>query len=274
MAVLHTPVRTSQVNAQTTGLALSGPRGAFSASHVSQIRKPRFWLRVNSKSRRTNHAPVMPTVPARVAPWLRPLPAPNFDTYSSAVTCATHAPLDQSATSSCPRNATGSTGVVRILHKELCDLRSTLDRKHLLGIPARVYHSVLGWSGWHYRKALTWPISSMPPLDLGQYRRGPSEHWATACCNELCQCAVDLRPVTAKTKQTHTGLSLAMASAFDKSAALRALQPSLAGHSGPVRRRYGGRATYYSSSPSLECSWTAVTSGRIGFRFPSSPSAG
>jgi hypothetical protein len=126
MAVLHTPARTSQVNAQTTGLRCPyGPRVAFSASHVSQIGKPRFWLRVNYKSRHTNHAPVMPMVPARVAPWLRPLPAPNFDTYSSAVTCATHAPLDQSATLSCPRSTTGSTGVVCILHKELCDLRST-----------------------------------------------------------------------------------------------------------------------------------------------------
>ena len=33
--------------------------------------------------------------------------------------------------------------VVCILQRELCDLYSTLDRKFMLGVPARTYHSVL-----------------------------------------------------------------------------------------------------------------------------------
>ena len=35
--------------------------------------------------------------------------------------------------------------VVCILQRELCDLHSTLDRKYLLGIPARIYYQC--WAG-------------------------------------------------------------------------------------------------------------------------------
>ena len=67
-------------------------------------------------------------------------------------------------------------------------------------------------------------ITSMPPsrLDL------QSELWATICYNELC--AVDLRPVTQKAKRPQS--TLMMAHAFDQAPALRALEPSLADHSG------------------------------------------
>ena len=44
--------------------------------------------------------------------------------------------------------------VVCTLQREPCDLYSALDRKCLLGIPARTYHSVLGWLGWHYTAAV------------------------------------------------------------------------------------------------------------------------
>jgi hypothetical protein len=84
--------------------------------------------------------------------------------------------------------------VVCILQRELCDLYSTLDRKYMLGVPARTYHSVLGWLGWHYTAVLSQPITSMPPIDVSQ-----SEQWATVCYNKLC--AVDLRPATRKAKR-------------------------------------------------------------------------
>ena len=68
--------------------------------------------------------------------------------------------------------------VVCILQRELCDLHSTLDRKYLLGVPSRIYTSVLGWLAWNYSALLSQPITSMPPLDVGQ-----SEPWAMVCYN-------------------------------------------------------------------------------------------
>ena len=116
-----------------------------------------------------------------------------------------------------------SNQVVCILHRELCNLHSSLDRKYLVGIPARLYRSVLGWLGWHYKTILSQPITSMPPLDLDRL-----EQWATVCYNKLC--AVDLRPVTQKTKRLQS--TLMMAHAFDQAPALRTLEPSLVDHSG------------------------------------------
>jgi hypothetical protein len=63
----------------------------------------------------------------------------------------------------------------------------------------------------------------MSPLDVSQY-----EQWATVCYNKLC--AVDLRPATRKAKRPQSDLM--MAHAFDKAPALRALEPTLADHSG------------------------------------------
>ena len=31
-------------------------------------------------------------------------------------------------------------------------------------------HSVMGWLSWHYKEVLTWPITSMPPLDLSLFQ--------------------------------------------------------------------------------------------------------
>ena len=119
--------------------------------------------------------------------------------------------------------ANTSNQVVGILQRELGDLFSTLDRKYLSGVPARIYHSVLGWLGWHYKSILSQPITSMPPLDLDQ-----SEHWATVCYNKLC--AVDLRPVTRKVTRTQNDLMLAHV--FDQAPALQKLHPTLVDHSG------------------------------------------
>jgi len=116
-----------------------------------------------------------------------------------------------------------SNQMVCILQRELCDLHSTLDRKFLLGIPARIYYSVLGWLGWHYKSILSQPITSMPPLDIDQ-----SEHWASTCYNKLC--AVDLRPVTRKGKRIQSDLMLAHV--FDQAPALQKLHPTLVDHSG------------------------------------------
>ena len=113
--------------------------------------------------------------------------------------------------------------MVCILQRELCDLHSTLDRKYLLGVPSRVYTSVLGWLAWHYSALLSQPITSMPPLDIGQ-----SEQWATVCYNKLC--AVDLRPVTRKAKRPQT--ELVMAHVYDQAPALQNLKPTLTDHSG------------------------------------------
>jgi hypothetical protein len=115
------------------------------------------------------------------------------------------------------------SGVVCILQRELCDLYSTLDRKYMLGVPSRTYYSVLGWLGWHYSALLSQPITSLPPLDVGQ-----SEQWATVCYNKLC--AVDLRPVTRKAKRPQSDLM--MAHVFDQAPALRTLEPTLTDHSG------------------------------------------
>ncbi len=113
--------------------------------------------------------------------------------------------------------------VVCILQRELCDLHSTLDRKCMLGVPSRIYTSVLGWLGWHYSALLSQPITSMPPLDVSQ-----SEQWATVCYNKLC--AVDLRPVTRKVKRPQSELMLAHV--FDQAPALQNLEPTLTDHSG------------------------------------------
>jgi hypothetical protein len=117
--------------------------------------------------------------------------------------------------------------VVCILQRELCDLHSTLrlDRKYLLGVPSRVYTSVLGWLAWNYSALLSQPITSMPPvpLDIGQ-----SEQWAAVCYNKLC--AVDLRPVTRKAKRPQT--ELVMAHVYDQAPALQNLKPTLTDHSG------------------------------------------
>jgi hypothetical protein len=114
--------------------------------------------------------------------------------------------------------------VVCILQRELCDLRSTLDRKYMLGVPSRIYTSVLGWMAWNYSALLSQPITSMPPLDVGQ-----SEQWAMVCYNKLC--AVDLRrPVTKKTKRPQT--ELMMAHVYDQAPALQNLEPTLTDHSG------------------------------------------
>jgi hypothetical protein len=63
----------------------------------------------------------------------------------------------------------------------------------------------------------------MPPLDLGQ-----SEQWATICYNKLC--AVDLRPVTRKTKRPQ--IELMMAHVLDQAPTLQNLKPTLTDHSG------------------------------------------
>jgi hypothetical protein len=113
--------------------------------------------------------------------------------------------------------------VVCILQRELCDLHSTLDRKYMLGVPSRIFTSVIGWLAWNYSALLSQPITSMPPLDVGQ-----SEQWAVVCYNKLC--AVDLRPVTRKAKRPQT--ELAMAHVYDQAPALQTLEPTLADHSG------------------------------------------
>jgi hypothetical protein len=113
--------------------------------------------------------------------------------------------------------------VVCILQRELCDLHSTLDRKYILGVPSRIYTSVLGWLAWNYSALLSQPITSMPPLDVGQ-----SEQWATVCYNKLC--AVDLRPVTRKAKRPQSELMLAHV--YDQAPALQNLEPTLTDHSG------------------------------------------
>ena len=63
----------------------------------------------------------------------------------------------------------------------------------------------------------------MPPLDVSQ-----SEQWAAVCYNKLS--AVDLRTATRKAKRPQSDLM--MAHAFDKAPAFRALEPTLADHSG------------------------------------------
>jgi hypothetical protein len=113
--------------------------------------------------------------------------------------------------------------VVCILQRELCDLHSTLDRKYMLGVPSRIFTSVIGWLAWNYSSLLSQPITSMPPLDVGQ-----SEQWAVVCYNKLC--AVDLRPVTRKAKRPQT--ELVMAHVYDQAPALQTLEPTLADHSG------------------------------------------
>ncbi len=66
-------------------------------------------------------------------------------------------------------------------------------RNHQAIIQPRLYECLmvtqitLSWLAWNYSALLSQPITSMPPLDVGQ-----SEQWATACYNKLC--AVDLRP--------------------------------------------------------------------------------
>ena len=113
--------------------------------------------------------------------------------------------------------------VVCILQRELCDLHSTLDRKYMLGVPSRIYTSVLGWMAWNYSALRSQPITNMPPLDVGQ-----SEQWAIVCYNKLC--VVDLRPVTRKTKRPQT--ELMMAHVYDPDPALQNLEPTLTDHSG------------------------------------------
>jgi hypothetical protein len=76
---------------------------------------------------------------------------------------------------------------------------------------------------WNYSTLLSQPITSMPPLDLSQ-----SEQWAVVCYNKLC--AVDLRPVTRKTKRPQT--ELMMAHVYDQAPALQSLEPTLTDHSG------------------------------------------
>jgi hypothetical protein len=41
------------------------------------------------------------------------------------------------------------------LERELCDLHSTLDRKYILGVPSRIYTSVLGWLAWNFELLCT-----------------------------------------------------------------------------------------------------------------------
>ena len=118
--------------------------------------------------------------------------------------------------------------VVCILQRELCDLHSTLDRKYMLGVPSRIFTSVIGWLAWNYSALLSQPITSMPPLDVGQ-----SEQWAVVCYNKLC--AVDLRPVTRKAKRPQT--ELVMAHVYDQAPALRTLEPTLAGRPQWIVRR-------------------------------------
>ena len=113
--------------------------------------------------------------------------------------------------------------MVCILQRELCDLHTALDRKYMLGVPSRIYTSVLGWLAWNYSTLLSQPITSMPPLDVGQ-----SEQWATVCYNKLC--AVDLRPVTRKAKRPQRELMLAHV--YDQAPALQNLEPTLTDHSG------------------------------------------
>jgi hypothetical protein len=57
---------------------------------------------------------------------------------------------------------------------------------------------------------------------------GQPEQWATSCYNKLC--AVDLRPVTRKTKRPQSALMLAHV--YDQAPALQNLEPTLADHSG------------------------------------------
>ena len=112
--------------------------------------------------------------------------------------------------------------MVIILHRELRDLHLTLDKQHLLGIPARIYGSLLGWFSWHYSRALTVPITSTPAKDLAT-----SEHWATACHNALC--VVDLRQPAAKSRTTEES---SMELALSQSPALRGIHATLAAHCG------------------------------------------
>ena len=112
--------------------------------------------------------------------------------------------------------------LVIILHRELRDLHLTLDKEHLLGIPASIYGSLLGWFSWHYSRATPVPIASTTAKDPA-----PSEHWATACYNALC--VVDLRQPTAKSR---TSEESSMELTLNQAPALRAIHATLADHCG------------------------------------------
>ena len=112
--------------------------------------------------------------------------------------------------------------VVIILHRELRDLHLTLDAQHLLGIPASIYGSLLGWFSWHYSRTITVPITSTPAKDPA-----PSEHWATACYNALC--VVDLRQPAPKSRTSEESSLELTLSQFP---ALRTIHATLADHCG------------------------------------------
>ena len=112
--------------------------------------------------------------------------------------------------------------LVIILHREMRDLHLALDKQHLLGIPASIYGSLLGWFSWHYSRATTIPIASVTAKDPA-----PSEHWATACYNALC--VVDLRQPTAKSR---TSEESSMELTLNQAPALRAIHATLADHCG------------------------------------------